>query len=83
MSCKRGDYEVQETSHGTYEWLETEVGLNRSEHCVHGAVKDFPDGMATRNCLRSRDWNTYHGEMCVTTNTFRISQIGSVSITLA
>ena len=74
------DYEKQETLHGTYEWDETEVGQNRSEECIHGAVDDFPDGMATRNCLSPRTWNAYYGEMCITTNTFRIREIGLVSI---
>ena len=68
------------TTHGVYNWSETEVGRNDSQECEFGAVAEVSDGMATRLCESPGVWSLYYGGQCITRNTFRIQQLGNVRI---
>ena len=65
-----------ETLHGDYNWTESTVGDTDVQPCFHGA--NIQSGMARRNCTAPQMWADYNGDECITTNTFRLQQLGNV-----
>ena len=72
------NFEVEETSHGTYMWNETMVGQTDEQTCVFGTKDGYEGGKATRSCMSRDTWSVYDGEACVTEVTARIRRIAEV-----
>lgn len=74
------DYEVENNSHGLYNWTETEVNSTAFQICEFG--EEVHGGRAERMCGSPRVWLHYDGESCITRVTHLFTTLSNVSYQL-